>query len=200
MSEKLSKGGRQPKGRKCRDRPTASSPTAVIRHVKKVSPSPIIDPGEKENVTFCDKVPESLHCPLCCSTVNQPVELACNSLIHVCATCCCEWIRHNQSVECPCCKDHILSTDTVKRPSPVVTELIGGRRVQCSNCAQTTTVTRYAAHKSSQCRHYSSPLPLSVSDILEKSTETPILPVEKRVAENLINGRARSWIDSFAHQ
>ena len=181
----LSKGGRrQSKGRKCRGRPTASSPTAVIRHVQEIPSPALIDAGEKENLTFCDKLPESLVCPLCCSVVDQPVELACNNL--VCASCCCKWIQHKAGVECPCCNDHTLSTDTVKCPSPVVIELIGGMRVQCSNCTEETTVAQYSAHRSSLCRSYSTPLQLSVRDILEKSSAVPTLPVEKRVARNLI--------------
>lgn len=181
--ETLTRGGGRAKGRKCRGRPpTASSPAVVIRHVKEVASPPLVDP--EESVTFCDNLPQSLECPLCCCVVNQPVELACNSL--VCAACCCRWIEHKGGVECPCCHSHQLGTDTVKCPSPVVTELIGGMRVQCTNCAQTTTAAQYAAHKSSHCRHYSSPLQLSVRDILEKSPSTPTLPVEKRVAENLI--------------
>ena len=150
-----------------------------------MAPPPLIDPGDI--VTFSDHLPPTLQCPICCSLVSQPVELACNRL--VCATCCCNWIKYKGEVECPCCYDHHLGNDTVKRPSPVVTDLMGGLRIQCSICNKTTTAEQYTQHKTSQCQQYfnsPSPSPVSVGEILQKSPSTPILPVEKRVAESLI--------------
>ena len=118
-------------------------------------------------------MPQSLTCPLCLSLLNQPVELQCNSL--VCAACCCSWIKHSGELECPCCYDHQLSKETVRRPSPVIIDLMGQLRLQCDSCKNMTTIEQYSNHKKSHCRLYFNPPQMSVHDILEKSPTTPTI-------------------------
>ena len=118
------------------------------------------------------------------SMLKQPIELQCSNL--VCVACCCSWIEHRGELECPCCYDHQLGKDTVRQPSPVITDLMGQLKIQCNSCKNITTVQQYDHHRKSRCRLYFDSPQLSVHDILEKSPTTPTIPVEKRVAESLI--------------
>ena len=87
------------------------------------------------------------------------------------------------AIVCPCCYDHQLGKDTVRQPSPVITDLMGQLKIQCNSCKNITTVQQYDHHRKSRCRLYFDSPQLSVHDILEKSPTTPTIPVEKRVAE-----------------
>ena len=76
----------------------------------------------------------NLLCPICCDILNQPIELACGSL--VCALCCCRWIELSSKTSCPGCYTHELDNLTISLPSAVVYELLGALKLVCSTCNQ----------------------------------------------------------------
>ena len=74
----------------------------------------------------------NLLCLICCDVLNEPIELACGSL--VCALCCCTWIELSSKTSCPGCYTHELDNLTISLPSAVVYELLGALKLVCSTC------------------------------------------------------------------
>ena len=142
---------------------------------------------ESSDVVYTTDQTSTLLCPLCCGVLNQPIELACGSL--VCASCCSRWIEVSGQVSCPCCYQHDLHDLTIALPSAIVYDLLGDLKVVCSTCKMTTTARQYKLHLASHCQgHYelASPSRVSARDILQRPTTAPTLPVERRVAEHLV--------------
>ena len=95
--------------------------------------------------------------------LKQPIELQCSNL--VCVACCCSWIEHRGELECPCCYDHQLGKDTVRQPSPVITDLMGQLKIQCKLQEHNNSSHRQAVADSLW-------LTLSVHDTWEESNHT----------------------------
>jgi hypothetical protein len=101
-------------------------------------------------------------CPICCDVLNQPIELACGSL--VCARCYCRWIELSPKPSCPGCYTHELDNLTIGLPSVVVYELLGALKLLCGTCKKKTTAAQLKQHKASQCKgHYEVPSPSQIS-------------------------------------
>ena len=140
-----------------------------------------------DNVVYVTDLSTTLECPLCCCVLSQPVELDCRRL--VCARCCCKWLELSGETARPCCHDHQLNEEGLRRPSTVVTDVLAGLQLRCDICNHIIVARHYQAHRTSNCQRYlhvTSPLRVTARDILEKTTTTPTHPVERQVAENLV--------------
>ena len=174
----VTKGGRKNKKlAKNRGRPQEDSVPAVIRHIRALAP-PTHTPLDSDCYS---ELAKSLQCPLCLDVLHQPIELTCGAM--VCADCCCQWLQHNDKLDCPCCNGHSMNKDGIKSPTPIVLNLLAELPVTCTTCKVATTAREYGQHK---CRLQQTSPPLTISDLLATSTSTPTLTVEKQVAGRLV--------------
>ena len=189
--ETISKGGRRRKQRKNRGRPTGTTPASVIHYVKQLVPP---NSTKHDNVTYISDLPQALTCPLCHSTLSQPVELQCDRV--VCASCCCKWIVSN-SLQCLCCSAHHLEEDNIKMPPSIVINLLADLKLQSNKCGSITSNRDYPTHNctvpSTQLHSTEdhntgsqSPSRLSARDILNRPLTKPTQPIENLVAECLV--------------
>ena len=163
---------------KGRGRPKlGQSPAAVIRHMQQTAPPSFTD--KLTGATVVDS--SATQCPICLSSVDRPLELACGSV--VCMDCCCASVSIGDSLSCPCCYDHDLSEDTVNAPSSRMTDLFeAAMKVHCHTCQGVFFLSEHREHT---C-HLNSPSRLSVQQILDRPVTAPPHPVESRVAEHLV--------------
>ena len=167
---------------KNRGRPNESSATALFQQIKTLAPSEVIH-SPRSCYDYCDNQLNHLTCPICYSVVSQPVELGCDRL--VCASCCLEWLEVSEDTSCPVCHQHELDKATIRVPHAAVLEVLSSLIVCCKSCKRQAKADHYDAHESSRCtKHYITTT--SVNDILSQSSKSPTLPVEKKVAENLV--------------
>ena len=114
-----------------------------------------------------------LECPICSNELNRPIELVtCGQ--HVCADCCCEWLRTTNTLSCPCCYygEHFSDTFSSIRPaSSLVLKLMGGLQTVCRECNQVVKVADYRVHN---CGTKSpSEVQAQVQDVLQKPRCSP---------------------------
>ena len=168
---------------KNRGRPSENSAITFFQHIKALAPPKVIH-SPRSCYDYSDNQLSHLTCPICYSVVSQPVELGCDRL--VCAHCCLEWLEASKDTTCPVCHDHHqLDKATIKAPHTAIVEVLSSLRVRCRSCKRYTTAENYDAHQSSSCtKHFI--VTTSVDDILSQSSTSPTLPVEKKVAENLV--------------
>ena len=176
-------GGQNKQARKSRGRPSVYSPAAAIGHIKQLAKSlPSFVDSAKEVMYTSDQAAIFL-CPLC---LEEPIELACSNL---CANCCSKWIERSGTVSFPYCSYHQLDNLTMFPPSTVVQDLLGTLKLACTKCHKTTTAAQYMLHKKSQCQRYYdifSPSRVTAHHILQRPMTAPTRPVEKQVAEHLV--------------
>lgn len=137
----------------------------------------------------------NIECAICTQVPERPLELACGSI--VCAACCCKWVQISCDLTCPCCHTSMPVDKHLQRPSEVTMSVLGSLVVDCNKgCNRSVRASDYRQHLEAQCKQYFvqstvSPSRVTIGEILSKTTETPITPVEKRVAATVIR-----WIMS----
>ena len=88
----------------------------------------------------------------------------------------------------PCCYCHQIDDLTTSLPSTVVQDLVRILKPSCTKCHKTTIAAQYRLHKNTQQGHYeaSSPSQITAQHILQRPMTVPTLPIEKQVAEYLV--------------
>lgn len=167
---KKSKGGR--------GRPAGESPKSVIEYVQSIAPPSPLQDNEMLQFYSSPNLPKLL-CSICRTVAFQPVELSCKRT--VCSTCCCRAIQAG-SLQCPCCSDHVLSSDTIHPPSPLFMSLLGDLLVKCAQgYGGAVKLEDYERHRLSKCRSYrqdpNSPSKITLSDVLGKPSTSPATPL-----------------------
>ena len=188
--DRLTKGGGQnQKGKRGRGRPSGETPLSILEHIHHIAPESFLP--DEDKVPLYESESSQLSCPICCTVLDQPVELACGSII--CASCCRQWIQHSQTstVSCPSCYDHQLSSASI-RPSPsLVLTLLADLVLHCTRCGKLVTTNQYTRHLNSNCESFSrpvvnSPSKVTLKDVLTRPVSTPATPMERKVTEHLV--------------
>ncbi len=185
----MSKGGGQNKKKnKGRGRPEGETPKAVMHHIRSVAPpSPL--PDNKDPQFLHSPNINKLLCSLCQKVAFQPIELSCNSM--VCSACCCKAIQASGSVNCPCCSDHPLTSQTVRPPSSLFMSLVHDLLVKCAKgCGGAVRLQDYMKHCDSKCNSFrhnlESPSKVTLKDVLAKPSTSPATPAEVKAAHSLV--------------
>lgn len=150
-----------------------------------VAPPPLL-PADATPATLTS-VTERLCCPICLVLLDRPLELSCGAV--VCLDCCSKWLQTSRSFSCPCCYGHSLSCTTVQPPSPLITSLVESLLINCwKGCGKVVRVDQYQAHLAGNCNsHYQEvDHSLSIREVLDKPTTSPVTPTEMRAAEHIM--------------
>ena len=123
-----------------------------------------------------------LSCSICSLVLNQPVELACGSI--VCVDCFQRWIKNTKPPGIPC-------YDDVKQPSPLLLSLLSDLLLACYKCRKVVKAGKYTKHTESKCGLFceptvNSPSKVKLKDVLSKPLSTPAIPMERRVTVHLV--------------
>lgn len=162
-----------------------------MKHIQDTAPESFL-PAE-ESVPQYESKPliSKLTCSICCMVLNQPVELACGSI--VCASCCRQWIKYSKppSIPCPSCYDDELNSSSIRPPPPLLITLLSDLLLHCAKCTKLVKVSEYMRHLDSNCEQFSqpvmnSPSKVTLKDVLSKPVSTPATPMERRVTEHLV--------------
>ena len=123
--------------------------------------------------------------------LNQPVELACGSI--VCASCCRQWIKYSKppSIHCPSCYDDELNSSTIRSPPTLLVTLLSELLLHCIKCGKIVKASEYIKHSDNNCELFSqpvmnSPSKVTLHNVLSKPVSTPATPMERRVTEHLV--------------
>ncbi len=179
-------GGRNAKSAKGRGRPAGETPRAVIEHIRCTAPpSPLQDTAH----FFPSPMQEKLLCSLCHKVAFRPVELSCEQI--VCSSCCCKAILQSNSLKCPCCSAHILSSETIRPPSSLFMSLMDDLLVKCPNaCGCAVKLSNCINHQQSNCHSFrenpNSPSRITLKDVLSKSSTSPATPAEIQATHSLV--------------
>jgi len=115
------------------DHPSKASYRAAITHVLSIAPSPPCIPNAR--CAHSSSLPmEDLTCPICCSTLQQPVQLkTCQSV--VCCPCLVRWLQVSEDLHCPCCySNHLSDFSTMEAAHPLLQKILGRMKVRCAKC------------------------------------------------------------------
>ena len=175
------------KASKGRGRPSGETPRSVFEHIKSVAPPAL--PGDPQPQFVPSSTTEKLICPICLDVLNRPVELSCDHII--CCSCCCTAIQSTRSLNCPCCRDHTLSSETILSPSHLLMSLINDLVVTCiRKCGNIVKLEKYGEHLSSNCRNccenVNSPSKVTLRDVPSKPSTSPATSVEVKAAHHLV--------------
>lgn len=175
------------KSSKGRGRPSGETPRAVIEYINSIAP-PVLHDDPQPQFTPSSTT-KKLTCPICINVVYRPVEFCCDNI--VCCACCCTAIQSTGSLNCPCCRDHTLSSATIHPPSHLLMSLINDLVVSCTRkCGSKVKYEKYEEHLSSNCRNYcenvDSPSKVTLRDVLCKPSTSPATPVEVKAAHHLV--------------
>ena len=162
-----------------------------MKHIEDTAPESFL-PAEESAPQYEQKpLITQLSCSICCMVLNQPVELACGSI--VCASCCRQWIKHTKPpcIPCPSCYDDQLSSSTIRPPPPLLITLLSDLLIHCAKCGKLVKASEYIRHMDNNCELFSqpvmnSPSKVTLKDVLSKPVSTPATPMERRVTEHLV--------------
>ena len=162
-----------------------------MKHIDDTAPESFL-PAEESTPQYESKpLITQLSCSICCMVLNQPVELACGSII--CASCCCQWIKYSdpQNIPCPSCYDDELNSFTITPPPPLLLTLLSDLQLHCTKCGKLVKASEYIRHRDNNCELFSqpvmnSPSKVTLKDVLSKPLSTPATPMERRVTEHLV--------------
>lgn len=130
-----------------------------------------------------------VHCPVCSSVLERPVELDCGKL--VCAECLVRKIQETGELICQWCHLPLLSSH-FHAPSSVTMGVLGSLLVKCTACVMLVKACNFMAHIESKCTAHRevsglhSPTKTTLHDVLSKSPDVTLSPSELRVAGNVI--------------
>ena len=166
-------------------RPAEGSCMSAMRHIRTVAP-PSFFPDVSGQVYLAGDSPvalSDLECPICTNILDRPIELVtCGS--HVCAACCCEWLKVTNTLSCPSCYgDHFHTFSTIRLGSTLVLKLVGGLLTECRECKQAVKVADYRAHRCNT--HTQSPSEVRVEDVLQRPLSAPLTPIERQLQSSL---------------
>lgn len=185
--DRLTKDGEQnQKGKRGRGRPSGETLLSVLDHISQIVPESFLP--DEDKVPLYESESSHLCCPICCTVLDQPVELACGGII--CASCCRQWIQMS-NVSCPSCYDHQLNSVSI-RPSPsLVLSLLSDLVLHCNRCGKLVKTNQYTRHLNSNCESFTqpvlnSPSKVTLKDVLTRPVSTPATPMERKVTEHLV--------------
>lgn len=118
--ESVQKGGRPKRAQHTTGRPRNDSPRYCIQHIRDIAP-PALMAAHHTDVVVCKEHQavdlREIECPICCGTLQRPVELVdCSTM--VCTECCCTWLEYSTNTNCPCCHgDHLLHSAGISTDS-----------------------------------------------------------------------------------
>ncbi len=132
---------------------------------------------------------KQLTCPICLHLLNRPVQLSCDRV--VCASCCCQDIQASYSLTCSCCYNHLLSSSTVSRPLTFLLSVLNDQHITCvRKCGKVVKIRRYQVLLAGNCRsHYedfSSPLKVTLRDVLDKLSSSPATAADMIATHHLV--------------
>lgn len=209
-------GGRPKKQRRL-GRPASSSTKTAVNHICSVAPPSFFLPDIHTSVALQSEsvhIPCDLLCQLCSGLLDRPVLLTvCNKL--VCMSCLCEHLEKTAELICPCCNsDHIKEFATIIHPPSLVMSILGNHQVTCTLCNksiisgtfsqilsqykvvthQHVNVASFQCHILSKCTEGLLPVPSSssVNEILSKSPEAPLTPIEQQLTTSLVRRQLSS--------
>ena len=185
----IQRGGRPPKPARTPGRPSDISPRYLMQHVRALSASSFLEPGESATVcqTHLSLPLAEFKCPLCRNLLRSPVELVpCRKV--VCAECLCQEINDHNSLVCPCCNtDHLQDYSTIRAATPLVVNVLGSLCIVCSNCNAHMQLSTYREHITSRCQS-SVPQVLpqsSIEEVLHQPLTAPLTALEQKLQTNL---------------
>ena len=119
------------------------------------------------------------------------------------SNCCCTWLQHSTSTNCPCCfGNHLSDFSTVRPASPLLLNLVASACVVCTECG---AHVRHDAYRESRCQTQCSATSqdspdTSIGELLNRTTSTPLTPVEVKLQSRLIKrSLASSPEDNILH-
>ena len=122
---------------------------AQLKHIQSIAPLPL--PADPQPQFVPCSITKKLTCSICLGVVNRPVEFSCEHII--CCDCCCMAIQSTCSLNCPCCNDHTLSSETILPPSQLLISLLNDLVVSCTKkCGRLVKLANYGDKLSSNCR------------------------------------------------
>ncbi len=171
-----------------RGRPSGQTPKSVLCHIRSLAPAVVPSEDPSPNF-FPSSVLNKLCCCICTEVTVNPVSLSCGETI--CSECCCKSILITNSLECPCCFRHTLTSETISPPSSLFMSLLNDSVLFCiRGCGKMVKLQEYKQHLDSRCKSFivnaDSPSKVTLKDVMRKSTSTPATPAETKAAQNLI--------------
>ncbi len=96
-----------------------------------------------------------------------------------------------RTLNCPCCRDHTLSSATIHPPSHLLMSLVNDLVVSCiRKCGSKVKFGKYEEHLRSNCRNncenVDSLSKVTLRDVLSKPSTLPATPVEVKAAHHLV--------------
>ena len=191
--ESIQKGGRPKKVQHTTGRPCNDSPRYCIQAIQDIAP-PAMMPSIHTNATICEEHQavdlRELECPICCDTLQRPVELV-DCCTVVSADCCCTWLEYSTSTNCPCCHgDHLCNFSSVRQASPLLLSVLASLCVVCVKCGDHMRKDTYSEHVECSCQSCSisssqdSP-DTSIDKIMNRPLSTPLTAVEQKLQSRL---------------
>ena len=100
-------------------------------------------------------------------------------------------IQSTCSLNCPCCNDHTLNSETILPPSQLLMSLLNDLVVSCTKkCGSVVKLANYGYHLSSNCRSccedVNSPSKVTLRDVISKPSTSPATPVELKATCHLV--------------
>lgn len=143
-------------------RAVGETPTAVIHNATAVAPVSFFPDSSPSPRTYTHThtsmlpVGDTVVCPLCTDILDRPIQLSCDRM--VCLGCVIKWIQISGQLTCPCCFDHSLNSDHIKRPSTFTMDILGSLLVVCQVCTRSVQTQHYSKHLSSMCSAHRAPV------------------------------------------
>ena len=184
--ESLQKGGRPKKAQHMTGRPRNDSPRYCIQHIRDIAPPA----PHHADVAICEnhQVVDlgELECPICCDTIQRPVELV-DCCTMVCADCCCTWLEYSTNTNCPCCHgDHLRNFRSIRQASPLILSILASLCVVCGKCGDHMRQDTYSEHLVQNCSSSPQDSPdTSIDEIMSQPLSTPLTVVEQKLQSRL---------------
>ena len=104
----------------------------LIQHIEQIAPQkPNEHPAVSANQVL--SVAEMLLCAICQKTLDQPIQLSCDTL--VCTGCLVQQLTASAQTFCPFCSPpHQLTPETIKPASQMILRLLQDVLVKCMTC------------------------------------------------------------------
>ena len=109
----------------------------LIQHIERIVPQKLISSNEHPAVSANQvlSVAEMLLCAICQKTLDQPIQLSCDTL--VCTGCLVQQLTASAQTFCPFCSPtHQLTPETIKPASQMILRLLQDVLVKCMTCKQ----------------------------------------------------------------
>ena len=184
----LSRGGQSKHRATNQGRAPGETPTAVVRAILEIAPPSFVPHTSSPTYTPGSTL-DAVHCPICSSVLERPVELDCGKV--VCAECMVRNIQESGELICPCCQLP-LNSSHFHPPSSVTMGVLGSLLVKCESCVMLVKACNFTKHTDSKCTAHceisglNSPTKTTLQDVLSKSPDSTPSPSELRVAGNVI--------------